>query len=76
MLGPPTAQIGRRIRAAEPRAPAELFRHARGRQRRPVGWTMQVDRCHLTGIGQAANEAVRSSPLQRDHSAPDEMLWS
>src|SRR6185295_15340228 len=57
MRGPPMTQIGGGSGAAEPRAPAELFCHARDRQRCPVGWAMQVDRCYPPGIGQPTNEA-------------------
>src|SRR6266536_6152111 len=70
MPGPPAAQIGGGIAAAEPRPPAELLWQARDRKRRSVDRTMQVDRRRFTGISQPANEAGMLggqflTPLQR-----------
>src|SRR5260221_14176141 len=79
LLCPPHAQIGSRIGTAEPRAPAELLRQARDRERRAIGGTMQVDRRRLTDFGQPANEARMQSGqswphFSADHSTPVEML--
>ncbi len=47
--------IGRGIRTAETRAPAELLRHARDRERRTIGIAVQIDIRRFAHLSETAD---------------------
>src|SRR5579872_379053 len=75
MTNPPIVQVRRRIRATEASPPTEFVFHARNRERRAIGFGVQVDRERLARPCQAADKPGMQTgemlpPLQRRPLAP------